>query len=142
MTGSTFDGIVGSQSAEFGGGIFNQGTATVKDSTFTSDSAYDGAGIFNQGTITVTGSIFADNLATNGGGIWNSGTLVNTKNVFLDNTGGDIYRAPDHQTLCDANQASSRPMFDGTTKESFVPTAQDRPGGPLSSWRSMPRPLS
>ena len=62
-----------------GGGIENDGTLTVLDSTVTDNSAEVGGGIFNgsDGTLTVSDSTVSDNSASSvGGGIENQGTAV------------------------------------------------------------------
>jgi hypothetical protein len=93
-----------------GGGILNDGTLTVTNSTFsdnavagifeTGNNAAGGA-IYNGGTLTVTDSSFSRNGAFgpisdtgDGGGIYNNGTLAVTKSTFSGNdapsTGGGI----------------------------------------------------
>ncbi len=75
-----------------GGGIHNNGTLTLTDSTVVRNSASDGAfqtfgaGIFNEGRLTLTRSIIQHNIAEgsslgHGGGIYNAGlmTLVDSK---------------------------------------------------------------
>ncbi len=72
-----------------GGGIYNDGTLTVTDSTFWGNNATYGGGIYNYTscTLTVTNSTFWDNAAaTVGGGIINYGTLTVTNSTFSDNT--------------------------------------------------------
>src|SRR6267143_1332632 len=54
----------------YGGGIFNQGTLTVANSTFEGNSAGNGGGIANFGPLTVTNSTFSS-FAQIGGGIYN-----------------------------------------------------------------------
>ena len=72
-------------SASFGGGIYNQGTLTVANSSLSGNNgAYgpyvgDGGGaIYNlpAGTLTVENSTISNNIAELGGGIFNSGTAV------------------------------------------------------------------
>ena len=97
--------------ADLGGGIYNNGTLTVTNSTFSGNSALSGSGggIFSYGLLTVTNSTFSDNSAGyNGGGIANvcdltfsscaliSGTLTVTNSTFSDNSapsgsGGGIF---------------------------------------------------
>ena len=74
----------------FGGGIFNQGTVTVTNSTLSDDSGDSGGGIYNYngGTVTVTGSILLNDYASGtngyGGGIYNfSGGVVTINNSTL-----------------------------------------------------------
>jgi predicted outer membrane repeat protein len=91
--------IANGNSTGDGGGIYNTGTLTVTDSTFSDNSAnFNGAGIYNNGTLTVTNSTFSDNSAyTSGGGIYNTGTgtLTVTNSTFsgngVDGYGGGIY---------------------------------------------------
>src|SRR5882672_12014680 len=79
-----------------GGGIFNQGTLTVTNSTFYGNVSYfgGGGGIANFGTLTVINSTFEGNSAFIGGGIANFGTLTVTNSKFEANgayDGGGIY---------------------------------------------------
>ncbi|MFI5455452.1 MAG: choice-of-anchor Q domain-containing protein [Isosphaerales bacterium] len=82
----------------FGGGIENDGTLTVTNSTLSGNSAGccndSGGGIYNGGTLTVTNSTLAGNSAPNGGGIFNDGTLTVTNSTLAGNSapnGGGIY---------------------------------------------------
>src|SRR5437899_9354570 len=67
---------------DFGGGIYNQGTLTLSNSTLSGNSAArpvvnpsGGGGIYNQGTVTLSNSTLSGNSATYfGGGIYNQGT--------------------------------------------------------------------
>ena len=82
-----------------GGAIYNSGTVTVTDSTFSGNSATGGAGgaILNNGTATVTDSTFSGNsapLGGNGGAIFNNGPATITNSTFSSNSAGigpDIY---------------------------------------------------
>lgn len=78
------------------GGIDNNGTLTLTDSTLSNNSAgYEGngGGIENGGTLTVIGSTLSDNVAggeDGGGGIWNDGgTLTVTDSTLSGNGGGN-----------------------------------------------------
>src|SRR5208337_3579836 len=99
LSGMTITGGYVSNSG--GGGIFNAGTLTVNNSTFTDNYAYDGGGISNYGTLTVNNSTFTNNSAPDGtdqgygGGICNQGgSAMNiTNSTFTDNSafgGGGI----------------------------------------------------
>jgi uncharacterized repeat protein (TIGR01451 family) len=82
----------GSGSYIYGGAIYNSGTLTVTDSTFSSNSVnYWGGGIFNHyvGTLTVTNCTFAGNNALYGGGLYNRGTLTVTDSTFSGNSAGN-----------------------------------------------------
>ncbi len=72
-----------------GGGICNMlGTLTVINSTFTDNSApSDGGGVCNiMGTLTMTNCTFTNNSSYGGGGIFNQGILTVTNNIFTDNS--------------------------------------------------------
>jgi len=73
--------VTGGRYGEWGG-IFNQGTLTVIDSTVSGNTATYGGGIRNEGTLTLTRSTVSGNEALHGAGIYNFGTLVAT-NVTL-----------------------------------------------------------
>ncbi len=79
-----------------GGGIFNNGTLTVTNSTISGNTGSDiGGGIFNLGALTVTNSTISGNTANDGGGILNGGTLTVTNSTISGNTaalgGGGIF---------------------------------------------------
>ncbi len=88
-----------------GGGLENEGTLIVTNSTFTANQAGAGGAIFNgnAGTVTITNSTFSGNTASNGanggGAIFNSGTggtVTITNSTFTGNSatagsGGAIY---------------------------------------------------
>jgi len=85
----------GSAPNDFGGGIVNDGTLTVTNSTLSGNSAKFGGGIFNgSGPLTVTNSILSGNNSINGGGgILNGGPLTVTNSTFSGNSaslGGGI----------------------------------------------------
>jgi hypothetical protein len=76
-----------------GGAIYNSGTLTVSNSTFSDSSGTNGGAIFNIGALEVTNSTFSGNSATFGGGIFNANALALTlTNTIVDNTldGGDL----------------------------------------------------
>jgi hypothetical protein len=79
-----------------GGGIINDGTLTVTNSTLSDNTAIEGGGIYNGGTLTVTNSTLSGNSASNqGGGIFNDVTLtVANSTLSANNTsdgGGGVY---------------------------------------------------
>jgi len=86
VANSTFSG----NSAGYGGGIFSNGTLTVTNSTFSGNSAgEEGGGIRNDSTTTVTNSTFSGNSAsTSGGGISNNGTLNYANTIIANSTAG------------------------------------------------------
>jgi CSLREA domain-containing protein len=75
----------------FGGGIRNQGTLTVTNSTLSGNAATSGGGIFNtsSGTLTITNSTLSGNAAgSQGGGIHSQGTLTATNSTLSGNAAG------------------------------------------------------
>jgi CSLREA domain-containing protein len=72
-----------------GGGIQNQGTMTVRNSTISGNSAEDtGGGILNLSTLTVEGSTVSGNTASSGGGIHSRypGTLTIINSTISGNS--------------------------------------------------------
>jgi len=68
--------------------VLNDGTLTVINSTFSDNGAFVTPGaIWNRGTLTVKGSLFSDNQAGGGGGIFNDGTLAVEASTFVHNEG-------------------------------------------------------
>jgi predicted outer membrane repeat protein len=90
VTNSTF---LSNRTNFVSGGIDNQGTLTVTNTTFSGNSAdFSGGAIFNEprGTLTVINSTFSGNTAlTDTGGITNTGTLTLINSTFSGNTGGN-----------------------------------------------------
>ena len=91
-----------------GGGIYNAGTLTVADSTFSGNSTPAvvsgglGGGIYNAGTLTVADSTFSGNVASYGGGIYNAGTLTVADSTFAGGfgiNGGGIDSGPNRATV-------------------------------------------
>jgi len=91
------DGNVGSELFDPGGGIYNLGTLTVNNMTFSVNTAnWTGGGIYNNsGNLTVNNSTFYGNSADlHGGGMLNEGTSELTNVTFSMNTadyGGGMY---------------------------------------------------
>jgi len=96
---------ISGNTANYGGGIDNDGTLTITSSTISGNSAANGGGIYNYstGTLTITSSTISGNTAADsdntttdfGGGIFNVGILDITSSTISDNTtadwGGGIY---------------------------------------------------
>jgi len=79
-----------------GGGIFNNGTLTLKSSTVTGNSAhYRGGGIANGGKLTLIKDIVSDNASSGGGGIFNGsgGAMTLKSSTVTDNK--TSFRSPD-----------------------------------------------
>jgi predicted outer membrane repeat protein len=89
VTNSTFSG---NSAGIRGGGVFTSGTMTVTNTTFSGNSAPgSGGGIANDGTLTVTNSTFSGNTVIHdGGGIENDGTLTVTNSTFFGNSAGGL----------------------------------------------------
>jgi hypothetical protein len=91
--------------ADRGGGIFNHGTLTLTDVSFTDNNAFggvgigntSGGGIYNLGTVTLTNTVFNGNTATDGGGgLYNASIATITSGSFNSNSaalGGGIYNS-------------------------------------------------
>jgi CSLREA domain-containing protein len=103
-----------------GGGIYNVGTLTVKNSVIAANSASGfGGGIYNIiGTLIVMNSVISGNSSNSGGGIASSADLTVTRSTFADNSssisGGGIYQAP---SFIDASVTNS--TFSGNTSDLF-----------------------
>ncbi|MDY0019038.1 MAG: choice-of-anchor Q domain-containing protein, partial [Anaerolineae bacterium] len=85
-------------SFDYGGGVYNNGTLTVENCTFSNNNGYNaGGGIYNNsGTLTVTNAIFSNNEAADGGGIYNqAGSVTVTGTTLSGNSvnynGGGIH---------------------------------------------------
>jgi len=86
--------------ADYGGGIFNYGTAMITGCTITDNTAQTGGGgIYNEGTAIISGSTISGNSAgSHGGGIYNynwttdhmtDGTLTIADSTISGNKAGD-----------------------------------------------------
>src|SRR2546428_1631154 len=83
----------GNSSAVSGGGIYNDGPATLTNVTLNSNLAKYGGGIANGGTLTVSNSTFSGNSAGSaGGGIAvNTGTPTLKNTIVANNNGGNCF---------------------------------------------------
>jgi len=74
----------------FGGGIYNQSTMTILNSTLTDNHGVHGGGIFSSGTLTVANSTITGNFASgvnnNGGGIAQDNVLNLRSSIVALNT--------------------------------------------------------
>lgn len=87
--------------SEFGGGIYNLGTATLSSVTIRNSSAVIGGAIRNSGTMTIKGGSISNNSSSDsGGGVYNSGSLTiqdsailsfNTADAESEGSGAAIY---------------------------------------------------
>ncbi|HSP56370.1 MAG TPA: choice-of-anchor Q domain-containing protein [Dehalococcoidia bacterium] len=83
-----------------GGGIFNQGTLTLSESTISANEAREsgGGGLYNGGEATITNSTISGNSTTGGdfggAGVYQtSGTLLLVNSTISNNTGGGTFGA-------------------------------------------------
>jgi CSLREA domain-containing protein len=111
-----------------GGGMSNDGTLTVLNSTFSGNNASDGGGIENLGTLEVTNSTFSNNSSSTAGGAIriSGGTLEVTNSTFSNNSsqqgGGGIENLGTlevtNSTFSNNSSAQSSPgggaIFNGT----------------------------
>jgi len=106
------------------GGLDNEGTLDILNSSIANNVATWGAGIYNAGTLTLTNVTLSNNRTDDfdstcaacglGGGVFNSGALVIidsafSRNVSTRNGGGGIYNKGDlsvTQTTFDGNSAA------------------------------------
>lgn len=104
-----------------GGGLLNDGTLTLTESTVSGNSAAGrvdsrGGGISNNGTLTLTNSTVSDNTSsTAGGGISNSETLTLTNSAVSENVaayGGGISNSGT-LTLADSTVSGNDVGYDG-----------------------------
>ncbi|MGW0749585.1 hypothetical protein [Streptomyces sp. NPDC002587] len=81
--------------ADSGGGVRNQGTFTLSESTVNDNSAANGGGLANFGSMTLSGAKVRDNYADNGAGVFNANALTLNYSTVTRNTaslrGGGIY---------------------------------------------------
>jgi hypothetical protein len=72
-----------------GGGLSNWGTLTLRNSTVSDNSSTgNGGGLANEGTLTLRNSTVSSNSAFVGGGLANFGTLTFTSSLVAHNTAG------------------------------------------------------
>ena len=124
-----------------GGGIYNQGTVTLTNSTVSGNMAFSssiwpfGGGIYNEGTLNITNSTVSDNTVfitanyySAGGGIYNKGTawLINstvsgnTASVSDSNAyGGGIYNLIGSVTLINSTVSSNTASTSSPSFSSF-----------------------
>src|SRR5208282_4419613 len=81
--------------ASYMGGIYNEGTLTLSNSTLSGNSASYYGAIFNEGPLTLSNSTVSSNSSSYGGGIFNYGPLTAKNSIVANNSGGN----------CDLGQA-------------------------------------
>ena len=86
LTDSTVSGNTATGPYAYGGGIGSYGPLTLINSTVSGNTAGDGGGIWHEGTLTLTDSTVSGNTADHGGGIHNGGTLTLINSTVSGNT--------------------------------------------------------
>ena len=95
--------VRGGHGATVGGGILNEGSLTLNESTVTGNTGHDGGGIGNNGSLWVTASTLTGNSAYYGGGLYfqpltSSGGTTRLTNVTVSGNqaeyGGGVYAHP------------------------------------------------
>ncbi len=82
--------IAGGLVAGNGGGVDNQGTLTLTNSSVSGNSGIDGGGLFNRGTLALFDTTVGSNTAgKDGGGVYNLGTLSVTRGSVSGNSAKD-----------------------------------------------------
>jgi len=111
---------------DIGGAIFNNGDATITDSTFNGNIAagiYDGgAAIFNIGTMTITGSNFKNNDATasDSAAIFTYGDIDITDTAFTNNLGGAIVKYFAELTVTGSTFTGNTAEYNGAAIYNFM----------------------
>lgn len=108
-----------SNSAGFGGGLFNNGIASVTRVAFTRNAAtYGGGGIYNFATLTIEESSFDSNNADTGAGLANfSSAVANLSHVTLSTNkatgyGGGVYNGA-QLTIADSTLSGNEAVDEG-----------------------------
>jgi len=85
---STISGNTTTNAGSAGGGIYNNGTVSMWNSTVSGNTSDYGGGIYNNTSITLSQCTVSSNTATyDGGGIWNGSTNSDLKSTIVaDNT--------------------------------------------------------
>ncbi|MDB9436488.1 Calx-beta domain-containing protein, partial [Dolichospermum lemmermannii CS-548] len=82
------------ESSSWGGGIYNDGTVYLRNSSINNNKGSNGGGILNSGTLIATNSTISNNTSGSGGGIYNFDalTVINTtiSNNSASGSGGGI----------------------------------------------------
>ncbi len=109
-------------SGESGGGLYNQGTLTVTNSTVTGNSSNSGGGIASEnGTVSIVRTTISNNVSSYYGGIWNVGsgaflTLTHSTvsgNITGSFRGGGIVNVAGHVTLNNSTVSGNISLGEG-----------------------------
>jgi hypothetical protein len=102
---------------QLGGGVYNEGTATVSDDTFSDNSSFFyGGAFFNAGTAVLTNDAFTDNSSNIlGGAVYNGGVATLSGDTFSGDSseeGGAVFNGADG-TLTNDTFAGDSATFGG-----------------------------
>lgn len=109
----------------YGGGILNNGTLTVTDTTVAGNVASYGGGVYNAGALTVSGGAISGNYADGvaGGGIYNAGGTVAVSNSTLQNNqsryGGGIYNNGGTTTISGSTISGNYARWDYSARHGY-----------------------
>ncbi|HKF94486.1 MAG TPA: hypothetical protein VKB96_07785, partial [Gammaproteobacteria bacterium] len=117
---------ISSNSASYGGGVFNgsfSGNLTVTNSTVSENTAtgsQGGGGLFNitNGILTVTNSTISGNTATFGGGLRNDGTATFTNSAISGNSASGVNARGGGMTNAHGSLTLTNSTVSGNTAES------------------------
>jgi hypothetical protein len=101
--------VSGNGGAYFGGGIYNQGTLTLSNSTLSANTCEGaGAGVHNEDVLSVYSSTISGNNVSNGpgGGIVNNGTLLLSLSTLSGNLAYDYGGGMLNQGSADVSQST------------------------------------
>jgi hypothetical protein len=117
IDGFTITGGYANTGVQWGGGIYNNGTLTVRNSIITGNNGAgnEGGGIYNNGHLTVTGTIITGNTSNYGGGIGNYGALV-MDNVEVSNNSA-VYNGGGLDNSFGSGATISHSLFNGNESE-------------------------
>ncbi|MCY2941407.1 MAG: tandem-95 repeat protein, partial [Planctomycetota bacterium] len=91
VSGSTFTG----NSANYGGGLYISkwsSFGTVSNSTFSGNTGFrQGGGLFNNGTLTITNTTVSGNTSPGAGGLHSNGTIYIANTIIANSTNGVDY---------------------------------------------------
>jgi CSLREA domain-containing protein len=118
----------------YGGGLNNDGNATLTDVTFVGNSNFggsdynDGGAMVNYGTATLTNVTMAGNLSSDGAGLFNDGTATLTDVTIAQNSGLGIEDGPTQVTMTNTLVAQNT---GGDISSSYTGTNDLVGGNPL-----------
>jgi hypothetical protein len=108
--------LSGNTSSSSGGGVFNDGTFSLANSTLTGNSAAYGGGVHNVGNLTLTNNTLSGNSADFGGGVYNTSSLTLANSTLsgnaANNRGGGLVNVGS-LTLANSTLSGNSAVNDG-----------------------------